>query len=100
LSPPEFGDIFAFQLNIPPNQPISKAMAMDDSVARLRTHLRNIDRYQNLLKTRLTELELQYLEKRLLEEHSAVAALLQSPRSSAIVPKGPGTSSPRPSIPI
>ena len=50
-------------------------MAMDDSAARLRTHLRNIDRYQNLLKTRLTELELQYLEKRLLEEHSAVAAL-------------------------
>jgi len=59
-------------------------MAMDESVARLRTHLRNIDRYQNLLKTHLTELELQYLEKRLLEERSAVAAL-HSPRSSAIV---------------
>jgi hypothetical protein len=50
-------------------------MAMDESVARLRTHLRNIDRYQKLLKTHLTELELQYLEKRLFEERSAVAAL-------------------------
>jgi hypothetical protein len=50
-------------------------MAMDKNVARSRTHLRNIDRYQNLLKTHLTELELQYLEKRLLEERSAVAAL-------------------------
>jgi hypothetical protein len=48
-------------------------MAMDD--ARLRAHLRNIDRYQNLLKTHLTEIELQYLEKRLLEERSAVARL-------------------------
>jgi hypothetical protein len=47
-------------------------MAMDD---RLRTHLRNIDRYQNLLKTELTEIELQYLERRLLEERSAVAML-------------------------
>ena len=45
---------------------------MDD---RLRTHLRNIDRYQNLLKTELTEAELQYLERRLLEERSAVAML-------------------------
>ena len=44
-------------------------------VWRLRSHLRNIDRYQSLLMTHLTELELQYLEKRLLEERSAVAAL-------------------------
>jgi hypothetical protein len=78
-------------------------MAMDESGARLRTHLHNIDRYQNLLKTHLTELELQYqyLEKRLLEERSAVAALhFNRLRSSAIVPRGPGTSSPRPPIPI
>jgi hypothetical protein len=48
---------------------------MDESVSRLRTHLRNIDRYQNLLKTHLTELELQFLERRLIEERSAVATL-------------------------
>ena len=48
---------------------------MDDSLARVRTHLRNIDRCENLLKTHLTEIEFQYLERRLLEERSAVAKL-------------------------
>ena len=47
---------------------------MDES-NRLRAHLRNIKRYQRLLKTELTELELQYLEKRLSEERSAIATL-------------------------
>jgi hypothetical protein len=46
-----------------------------DERSRLRAHLRNIERYQNLLKTELTELELQYLEKRLSEERSAIATL-------------------------
>jgi hypothetical protein len=76
----------------------SKAMAMDESGARLRTHLRNIDRYQNLLKTHLTELELQYLEMRLLEERSAVAALHFNRLWSSA--RGPSTSSSRPPIPI
>jgi hypothetical protein len=58
-------------------------MAMDESGARLRSHLRNIDRYENLLKTHLTELELQYLERRLLEERSA-AAKLHFSRSGAL----------------
>jgi hypothetical protein len=49
-------------------------MAMDER-NRLRAHLRNIERYQSLLKTELTELELQYLEKRLSEERSAIATL-------------------------
>jgi len=76
-------------------------MAMDESGARLRTHLRNIDRYQNLLKTHLTELEVQYLEKRLREERSVIAALhFNRLQSSAIVPRGPGTSSLPPPIPI
>jgi hypothetical protein len=48
---------------------------MDENGTRLRSHLQNIDRYQNLLKTHLTEIELQYLERRLLEERTAVAAL-------------------------
>jgi len=49
-------------------------MAMDER-HRLRAHLRNIERYQGLLKTELTELELQYLERRLSEERSAIADL-------------------------
>jgi len=54
-------------------------MAMDEKIACLRAHLRNIDRYQKLLKTKLTEVEVQYLEKRLSEERSAVAVLLTTP---------------------
>ncbi|MBV8920913.1 hypothetical protein [Bradyrhizobium sp.] len=46
-----------------------------DERSRLRAHLRNIERYQGLLKTELTELELQYLERRLSEERSAIADL-------------------------
>ena len=48
---------------------------MDEKIARLRAHLRNIDRYQKLLKTKLSEVEVQYLGKRLAEERSAVAVL-------------------------
>jgi len=48
---------------------------MDERIARLRTHQNNIDRYQRLLKTELTELEMHYLEKRLSEERFAMAML-------------------------
>jgi len=51
---------------------------MDERIARLRTHQKNIDRYQNLLKTKLTEFERQYLEKRLFEERSVAEALFSS----------------------
>jgi len=46
---------------------------MSERIARLRAHQRNIGRYENLLKTNLTELELQFLEKRLSEERFAIA---------------------------
>ena len=48
---------------------------MDEKIARLRTHQRNIDRYQNLLKTQLTATELHFVEKRLSEERFAIAML-------------------------
>ena len=48
---------------------------MGERIVRLRTHHRNIDRYQNLLKTRLNETELQFVEKRISEERFAVAKL-------------------------
>jgi hypothetical protein len=41
----------------------------------LRTHQMNIDRYQNLLKTKLSEAEVNFLERRLAEERFAVAML-------------------------
>jgi hypothetical protein len=51
---------------------------IDEKLARLRTHRNNIDRYRRLLKTRLTELEQQYIEKRLSEEQSALERLAAS----------------------
>ena len=51
---------------------------IDEKLARLRTHRNNIDRYRRLLKTRLTELERQYIEARLSEEQSALEKLAAS----------------------
>jgi len=55
---------------------------MDEKVARLRAHQRNIDRYQRLLKTKLSDLESEYLERRLSEERFWVA-MLGGPNSAA-----------------
>jgi hypothetical protein len=43
--------------------------------ALLRAHERNIDRYQRLLQTKLSEAEVRYLQKRLSEERLTVAML-------------------------
>jgi hypothetical protein len=57
---------------------------MDEKIARLRTHQENIDRYQGLLKTELTEIEVQYLQRRLSEERFAVAMLqFMSPHAAS-----------------
>jgi hypothetical protein len=48
---------------------------MDERIARLRAHQSNVERYQRLLKTKLSDLESQYLEKRLSEERFAIAML-------------------------
>jgi hypothetical protein len=52
-----------------------RAPFMNERIARLRTHQKNIERYQTLLKTKLNDVEVQFLEKRLSEERSAVAML-------------------------
>lgn len=51
---------------------------IDEKLARSRIHRNNIDRYRRLLKTRLTELERQYIEARLSEEQSAMEKLAAS----------------------
>ena len=51
---------------------------IDQQSARLRTHRRNIQRYRNLLQTSLTELERQFIEKRLAEEQSSLESLAAS----------------------
>jgi hypothetical protein len=48
---------------------------MDERIARLRTHQKNIGRYEALLKTKLNEVEFQFLERRLSEERIAMAEL-------------------------
>jgi len=40
-------------------------MMIDQQLARLQAHHRNIQRYRNLLQTSLTELEREFVEKRL-----------------------------------
>ena len=52
---------------------------IDQQLARLRTHRSNIQRYRNLLKTSLTELERQFVQKRLTEEQSNLESLTNSP---------------------
>jgi hypothetical protein len=57
---------------------------METRIVRLRTHQKNIDRYEGLLQTNLSEAERQYIEKRLSEERLAMAMLqFMSPSVSA-----------------
>jgi hypothetical protein len=51
---------------------------IDERLARLRTHRSNIQRYRNLLKTSLTELERKFVQKRLTEEQSNLEGLATS----------------------
>jgi predicted house-cleaning noncanonical NTP pyrophosphatase (MazG superfamily) len=48
---------------------------LDIASARLRTHRNNIARYRRLLETKLTELEREYIQRRLSEEQSDLEAL-------------------------
>jgi len=48
---------------------------IEEKFARLRTHRNNIQRYRQLLETKLSAVERQYIERRLLEERSAAGAL-------------------------
>ncbi|WFU75049.1 MULTISPECIES: hypothetical protein [unclassified Bradyrhizobium] len=48
---------------------------LDQNLARIRAHRNNVHRYRRLLKTRLSDLERQFIERRLSEEGSALEAL-------------------------
>ena len=76
---------------------------IDDKLARLRTHRHNIDRYRRLLKTRLTELERDYIERRLSEEQSALDRLAASTFPLTFRAPGyqyPGRQAPGPEAPM
>jgi hypothetical protein len=51
---------------------------LDENLARLRTHRNNISRYHRLLRTNLTGLERDFIEKRLAEEKAALNGLASS----------------------
>jgi hypothetical protein len=48
---------------------------IDSRSARIRTHRRNIQRYGRLLATELTDLERQYLHRRIVEEQAELERL-------------------------
>ena len=48
---------------------------MNERIARLRAHQRNIDRYEGLLRSNLNAVELGFVEQRLSEERLALTML-------------------------
>ena len=55
---------------------MAKNTVMDEKrTAQLLTHQKNIERYQSLLKTKLSEVEKHYIERRLSEERFAMSML-------------------------
>ena len=69
---------------------------IDEKFALLRAHRNNIHRYRRLLNTELTELERQFIRKRLSEERSAMQKLAAStfPLAFEIAAKAVETSAP------
>ena len=64
---------------------------MSERVNRLRSHQRNIDRYQCLLKSGLSDIELRFVEQRLSEERFALAMLqFMSPSNTSKDDDHPG----------
>jgi hypothetical protein len=49
---------------------------LDENLARIRTHRNNIHRYRKLLKTKLSDLEREFVEKRMADEQTALDALV------------------------
>jgi len=56
-------------------KPFNESTIMETRIVRVRAHQKNIDRYEGLLQTKLSEAERQYIEKRLSEERLAMAML-------------------------
>jgi hypothetical protein len=61
----------------------------EENLALLRTHHKNVQRYRQLLETRLTDFEREYIGKRLLEEQLAIETLSANTPSEATPRPGP-----------
>ena len=53
---------------------------MEARIVLLRTHQKNMDRYEGPLETKLSEVERRYIEKRMSEERLAMAMLMNAPK--------------------
>ena len=53
---------------------------MEARIVLLRTPQKNMDRYEGLLETKLSEVERRYIEKRMSEERLAMAMLMNAPK--------------------
>ena len=51
---------------------------INEKLARLRTHRNNISRYRRLLKTHLTDIEREFVERRLSQERLALESVAGS----------------------
>ena len=51
---------------------------IDEQIALMRSHRNNIHRYRQLLQTKLTDLERQFIERRMAEEQSKLESLTGS----------------------
>jgi hypothetical protein len=63
--------LLTFEKSKDPTRPSGETTMLDENLARIRAHRNNIHRYRRLLKTRLSELERDFIERRLEEEQSA-----------------------------
>ena len=61
----------------------------DENLARIRTHRNSIYRYRRLLRTKLSDLEREFIERRLSEEQTALETLESQTFPVAFtIPKG------------
>jgi hypothetical protein len=77
-------------------RPPKVTMMLSEKLATLRTHRNRIFRYRRLLKTQLTELERDYIERRLSEERCALEALAGS--TFPLVLKAPNPPAQKPPV--
>jgi hypothetical protein len=60
---------------------------LDEDLACIRAHRNNIHRYRGLLKTRLSDLERQFVERRLAEEKTSLKAVASKTFPAAFTAK-------------
>jgi len=66
----------------------------DETLARIRTHRNNIDRYRTLLRTNLSDLEHDFIERRMADEQADLDALAAETFPATLpLPKDPSSTS-------